>query len=92
VVYRSEAGTHFYAEEKLTYAVADGKAYCVDQSIAELEKRLDPGEFFRLHRSTLVNVAWIREVAALPGGGLNCAVEGREEDGSGCGAGPGEAI
>jgi two-component system LytT family response regulator len=63
--------THFYAEEKLTYAVADGKAYCVDQSISELEKRLDPGEFFRIHRSTLVNVTWIREVAALPGAGLN---------------------
>jgi two-component system LytT family response regulator len=63
--------THFYAEEKLTYAVSDGKAYCVDQSISELEKRLDPGEFFRIHRSTLVNVAWVREVAALPGGGLN---------------------
>lgn len=63
--------THFYAEEKLTYAAADGKAYCVDHSIAELEKKLDPGKFFRIHRSTVVSLPWIKEVTSLPGGTLN---------------------
>lgn len=63
--------THFYAEDKLTYAVSEGKAYSVDFAIAELEKKLDPKRFVRIHRSTLVNVEWIKEVAPLPGGGLN---------------------
>jgi len=63
--------THFYAEDKLTYAVADGKAYCVDYTIADLEQKLDPKKFLRIHRSTMVNVNWIKEVATLPGGGLN---------------------
>ena len=63
--------THFYAEDKLTYAVSDGKAYCVDYAITELEKKLDPKKFLRIHRSTVVNVDWIKEVAALPGGALN---------------------
>jgi len=63
--------THFYAEDKLTYAVSEGKAYSVDFAIAELEKRLDPKKFVRIHRSTLLNVDWINEVAPLPGGGLN---------------------
>lgn len=63
--------SHFYAEDKLTYAVASGKAWCVDHAIADLEKRLDPAKFFRIHRSTVVNLAWIREVASLPGGMLN---------------------
>lgn len=63
--------THFYAEDKLTYAASDGKAYCVDHSIAELEKKLDPKKFFRIHRSTLVSLAWIKEVTSLPGGALN---------------------
>jgi two-component system LytT family response regulator len=63
--------THFYAEDKLTYAVSEGKAYSVDFAIAELEKRLDPKKFVRIHRSTLLNVDWINEVATLPGGGLN---------------------
>jgi two-component system LytT family response regulator len=63
--------THFYAEDKLTYAVSEGKAYCVDQTIAELEKKLNPRRFVRIHRRTLVNLAWIQEVALLPGGALN---------------------
>jgi two-component system, LytTR family, response regulator len=63
--------THFYAEDKLTYAVSDGKAYSVDHTISELEKKLDPKKFFRIHRGTVVNLAWIQEVASLPGGMLN---------------------
>lgn len=63
--------THFFAEDKLTYASVGGKAHCVDHSIAELEERLDPRQFLRIHRATLVNVAYIAEVSPLPGGGLN---------------------
>jgi two-component system LytT family response regulator len=37
--------THFYAEDKLTYAVSEGKSYCVDYAIAALEKKLDPKKF-----------------------------------------------
>lgn len=73
--------THFYAEDKLTYAVSEGKAYSVDHAIAELEKKLDPKKFVRIHRSTLVNVAWIKEVSALPGGGLNIRLkDGKDTD------------
>jgi two-component system, LytTR family, response regulator len=63
--------THFYAEDKLTYAVSDGKAYAVDFSITRLEAKLDPKKFLRIHRSTVVNLAWIRDVTSLPGGALN---------------------
>jgi len=62
--------THFYAEDKLTWAVLDGKPYCVDLPIAQLEKKLDPKKFARIHRATLVNLAWVREVSSLPGGSL----------------------
>jgi two-component system, LytTR family, response regulator len=63
--------THFYAQDKLTYAASEGKAYCVDHSIAELEKKLDPKKFIRVHRSTVVSLSWIKEVTSLPGGSLN---------------------
>lgn len=63
--------THFYAEDKLTYAVSEGKAYCVDYAVTELENKLDPRRFLRIHRSTVVNLAWVQEVASLPGGSLN---------------------
>jgi len=46
--------THFLAQDKLTYAVVNGRQHCVDQTIAELEQRLDPARFLRVHRSALV--------------------------------------
>ena len=57
-----DAVTHFAAHDKLTYAIVDGRRHCVDQTIAELERRLDPAKFLRIHRSALVNVDWIHEV------------------------------
>lgn len=67
--------THFYAEEKMTFAVSDGKAYGVDHTIAQLEQKLDPKSFFRIHRKMLVNMAWIKELSPLPGGGLNARLK-----------------
>ena len=57
-----EAVTHFQALDKLTYAVANGRQHNVDQTIAELEQRLDPARFLRIHRAVLVNIDWIQEV------------------------------
>ncbi len=54
--------THFMAHDKLTFAVIDGRRHCVDQTIADLEQRLDPAKFLRIHRSALINVDWIHEV------------------------------
>ena len=54
--------THFIAHDKLTFAVANGRRHCIDQTIADLEHRLDPAKFLRVHRSALVNVDWIHEV------------------------------
>jgi len=68
--------THFHAQDKLTYAVCAGKAYCLDHTISDLEGKLDPNKFFRIHRSTVVNLAWIEEVTSLPGGMLNVRLKG----------------
>jgi two-component system LytT family response regulator len=73
--------THFYAEDKLTYAVSQGKAYCVDYAMTELETKLDPKKFLRIHRSTVVNLDWIKEVASLPGGAMNIRLkDGKDTD------------
>lgn len=54
--------THFIAHDKLTFAVVSGRRHCIDQTIADLEHRLDPAKFLRIHRSALVNVDWIYEL------------------------------
>jgi len=56
--------THFIAHDKLTYAVVNGRRHCVDQTIVELERRLDPARFLRIHRAALVNADWVHEVNA----------------------------
>ena len=60
--------THLMASDKLTYAVVNGRQHCVDQTIADLEQRLDPARFLRIHRAVLVNVDWIQELNSWFGG------------------------
>lgn len=60
--------THFIASDKLTYAAVNGHQHCVDQTIKELEHRLDPVRFVRIHRAVLVNVDWIKELSTWFGG------------------------
>ena len=62
--------SHFQSEEKLTYAVSPIKQYVVDYTIAELEHKLDPKRFVRIHRSTLLNLSWVDEVHSWFGGRL----------------------
>ncbi len=54
--------THFYAKDKLTYASTSAKDYVVDNTISELEQKLDPAQFVRIHRATLLNVKYIEEM------------------------------
>lgn len=54
--------THVMASEKLTYAIVNGRQHCVDQTISDLENRLDPARFLRIHRAVLVNVDWVQEL------------------------------
>jgi two-component system LytT family response regulator len=57
-----EQVTHFFASDKLTFAATEVKNYSVDYTIQELEQKLDPGRFVRVHRATLVNVAHVHEL------------------------------
>ena len=54
--------THFFTQGRLTFAAADSKTYAIDLTIAELEQKLAPLRFFRIHRGTLVNLDWLEEL------------------------------
>jgi two-component system, LytTR family, response regulator len=62
--------THFVAEDKLTCAVTAERSYVVDATIAELEARLAPARFLRIHRATLVNLAFVGELEGAGAGAL----------------------
>lgn len=49
------------SDTKLTAAHTPEGVHLLDRSLVDLEAQLDPSAFIRIHRSTLVNVAWVRE-------------------------------
>ena len=55
--------THFVAEGKGAWAVGSGgEKTLLDLALSDLEDRLDPGQFLRVHRATLLNLAWVDKV------------------------------
>ncbi len=60
--------THFLAQAKGTLALTERGSYLVDRALGEVERRLDPREFVRIHRGALVNLAFVQEVRPLLGG------------------------
>ena len=62
--------THFVSKDKLTFAVADGREHVVDFTLSELEERLDPRRFARIHRATIVNIPLVQELFPAIDGGM----------------------
>ena len=62
--------THFTTRDRLTHAVTAATAHVVDQGLADLESKLDPAKFIRIHRGTLLNLDHLDEVQPWPGGRL----------------------
>jgi two-component system LytT family response regulator len=60
--------THFFAEDKLTYASTPAKNYVVDHTISDLERKLDPAKWVRIHRATLLNIDHLQELDVWFGG------------------------
>ncbi len=62
--------THFFAQDKLTYAATAEGNRVIDRTVAELESELDPRKFVRIHRAILLNVDFVDEAHAWFGGRL----------------------
>lgn len=62
--------THLFSKDRLTFAVANGREHVIDFTLAQLEERLDPKRFVRIHRATIVNTAFVQELDAWIDGGV----------------------
>jgi two-component system LytT family response regulator len=60
--------THFFAKDKLTFAATADRSYVVDNTIADLESKLNPLQFIRIHRSSILNLDHLQELHAMFGG------------------------
>jgi two-component system, LytTR family, response regulator len=61
---------HFAAKDKLSFAVVNGREHVIDYTLNELEARLDPRRFARIHRATIVNLAFVQELFPAVDGGV----------------------
>ena len=62
--------THFTTRDRLTHAVTSATDQVIDYGLADLEGKLDPAKFIRIHRGTLLNLDHLDEVQPWPGGRL----------------------
>ncbi|MBX7150386.1 LytTR family DNA-binding domain-containing protein [bacterium] len=71
IVVKSSGRIHFVPVETVDWIEASGKyldihsgkaTHRIRESISELEHKLDPGKFLRIHRSYIINIDCIREM------------------------------
>jgi two-component system LytT family response regulator len=53
---------YFQADNKYTSVYTASTEYLIDTPLVDLERKMNPHDFVRIHRSTLVNVSWIAEI------------------------------
>jgi len=74
-----EEADYFKAEDKYTLVVTKQGESLIKKSIKELAQELDPGQFWQIHRGTIVNVSKIDKVSrSLTGRGM-LKLKGRPE-------------
>ena len=59
---------YIMAKDDYSYIFTGGERYLSTLSLAQLETRLQPQGFFRVHRRFLVNLAQVKELAPMYGG------------------------
>lgn len=67
------------AEETLNFVYTKENRYLVNYTLAEMEEKLDPKMFFRLHRSTLINLSYISEIVPWFAGQYKVVMKDREK-------------
>jgi two-component system LytT family response regulator len=53
---------YFRADNKYTSVHTLSREFLIDTPLVDLERKLDPKDFIRIHRATLVNISWISEI------------------------------
>jgi two-component system LytT family response regulator len=65
--------------ELLRITTRTGERHTITYRLKDLEARLDPGQFVRVSRGTLLNVAMIQKITPLPGGTYVAVLHGGAE-------------
>jgi len=71
---------YFASRDKLIFAYLTDTNFLINYTLEDLEHRLDPEKFFRIHRSTIVNLDYVKSIEAWFAGGYKMTV--RDKQGS----------
>ncbi len=64
-IFTTEQIQCFYSQNKATYLqTTEGRNYLLDTTIETLEQQLNPQQFFRINRSSLINLSEIKDIIA----------------------------
>jgi len=67
---------YFYAAHKLVCMVgSSNQKFILDQSLADIEKQLDPAQFYRVNRKYLIQLNAIKKIKTFPKSKLQLEVE-----------------
>ncbi|NLB62848.1 MAG: response regulator transcription factor [Fibrobacter sp.] len=78
VLVNVEDAIRFESEDKYTTLHTDTNRYVIDAPLIELEKKLDPEHFMRVHRAHLVNIGRIKEIQRQFGGRLKLLMNDKQ--------------
>ena len=67
------------AERNYVRVYVGGESYLRREAIGIIEAQLDPNGFRRVHRSTIVNINFIRELRSIPGGDYKIVLRNGKE-------------
>jgi two-component system LytT family response regulator len=70
---------YFRADNKYTALHTVTNEFLLDTPLVELEQKLNPKDFIRIHRATLVNVSWIAEIRRSFDGKLVVVLKDKSE-------------
>jgi two-component system LytT family response regulator len=71
---------YFFSSDKYTFLVTGEKEYIIDRTLSELQEKLDPSKFVRIHRGVIVNVDRVKEIVSLIGGRCLCRLKNPPKD------------
>lgn len=68
----------FVTDQELVFAIAAEGRFLINHTLRELEAKLNPMHFLRVHKQTIVNLSWIAEIEPLQKAGatvrLQCGI------------------
>ena len=70
---------YIYRDEKVTKIITSTQDYEIRTTLKELESRLEPFSFFRIHKSTLVNLRYVSRLSPWFNGAYQLELEGVED-------------